>query len=244
MKRGTIPLLVGAILSCVGVVFLIVGVAIGADTVSFLASAERTEGVVVELTERTSTSRDTDGHTRTSTTWYPTVEFSTGAGETVTFESSVGSDPPTHDVGEEVPVAYDPANPSDAKVATGLSLYLLPLIFGGLGVVLSAVGIPLLIVGIRKKRVRRRLLRDGTEVWAEISEVGVEFNVRINRRHPYVVRATWHDPRTGRTHHATSDYLTRDPGPDLRGRTHVRVQYDPENPDENVMDLRAAAPLS
>jgi hypothetical protein len=36
-----------------------------------------------------------------------------------------------------------------------------------------------------------------------------------------------------------SDYSRHEPGPGLRGRTHVRVLYDPADPDRNVVDLNA-----
>lgn len=244
MKRGTIPLLVGGIFTLVGAGFLLVAIIIAANSMSFLAGAERTDGIVVDLTERTSTNRDSDGHRRRRTTWYPTVEFTTTDGETVSFDESTGSNPPASDVGDEVPVAYDPDHPSDARVATFGSLYLLPLIFGGVGVVFTPIGAVLLIVGIRKRSSQARLLRDGTEVWAEISHVGVVRNIRLNRRHPYVVHAAWRDPSTGRTHRARSDYLIHDPGPQLLGRTRVRVLYNPDNPDDNVMDLAPGTPRS
>lgn len=237
MKRGTVPLLVGSIFTLVGTVFLIVGIAVGASTMSFLDSAERTDGTVIELTERTST--DSDGSS--STAWYPTIEFTTPYGETISFVGSTGSNPPAHDVGDEVPVAYDPDNPSDAKLSAFLSLYLLPLIFGGIGVVFTPIGIGLLVVGIRKRRARAKLLREGTEVWAEITYVGRDRHVSINHRHPFVVRATWHDPLSGQTHTASSDYVTRDPRPELEGRTHVRVLYDPSKPDDSLVDLQTPA---
>jgi hypothetical protein len=231
MKRGSVPLFAGGIFALVGTVFLIISVAFTATTLSFLGGAERTEGVVVDHSLRTSTDRD--GNSRSA--YYPVVEFTAPDGQTVSFESSTGSNPPSNDVGDQVEVAYDPDDPSDARLTSFVSLYLLPLIFGGIGILFTPIGVVLLVIGIGKRNARNKILQHGAEVWAEIAEVTVDFNVRFNNRHPYVVHATWHDDTTGRTYHSSSDYLRYDPGPNLRGQSQVLVRYNPENPDENVM---------
>jgi hypothetical protein len=234
MTRGRLFTLVGGIFGLVGLVLLGVGIALAASTANFLASAERTDGTVVAVTERISSS--TDG--RRSTAWYPTVEYTVG-GRQYSFSSSVGTNPPAYAEGDTVPVAYDPADPADAQIASTWSAYLAALIVGGIGIVFAPLGSVLFVKGRRDARRRTWLRQEGREVWAEIADVGVDFTSRINGRHPYVVHATWYDPRTGRTHVASSDGLREDPGPRLLGRTHVRVLHDPADPDRNVMDLSA-----
>jgi uncharacterized protein DUF3592 len=235
MTKGRFFTLIGGIFGLVGVVMLGVGMALAISTAAFQASAERTDGTVVALTERTSTSSSG----RRSSAWYPTVEY-TVDGRRYSFDSSVGANPPAYAEGDTVPVAYDPADPSDAQIASVWSAYLAPMILGGLGIVFTPLGTVLFVMGRRQRRQREWLLEKGREVWAEIADVGVEFSVEINGRHPYVVHATWYDEGTGRTHVATSDPVRDDPGPGLRGRTHVRVLYDPADPDRNVLDLGSA----
>lgn len=234
MNRGRLFAIVGGIFGLVGVVLLAVGIALAVSTAGFRASAERTDGTVVALTEHTS--RSTDG--RRSSAWYPTVEY-TVDGRRYAFESSVGADPPAYAEGDTVPVAYDPAEPAEAQIDTFWSAYLVPVIIGGLGIGFTPLGTVLFVIGRRVLRQRAWLLEKGCEVWAEIAHVGFDFNTRINGRHPYVVHATWTDERTGRTHLATSDPLRHDPGPSLRDRTHMRVLYDPADPDRNMVDLNA-----
>jgi Protein of unknown function (DUF3592) len=232
MNSGRTFTIIGVVFGLIGVVVLGVGTALAVSTARFQASAERTEGTVVALSERTSTSSGGGS----STSWYPTVEY-TVDGRPYSFDSPVGANPPAYAEGDTVPVAYDPADPSDAQIASFWSAYFAPMVLGGLGIVFTPIGVALLVVGRRSLLRRRKLLQDGREVWAEIAQVGVEFGVKINGRHPYVVHATWYDERTGRTHIATSDHLRADPGPGLLGRTHVRVLYDPADPDRNVVDL-------
>ncbi|MGW4966254.1 DUF3592 domain-containing protein [Nonomuraea sp. NPDC004186] len=238
MRNGRLFTIVGGIFGLIGLVLLCVGIAIAASTAGFLTSAERTDGTVVELTARTSTTRSSDGHTRRATYWYPTVEFTVG-GRRYAFQSSTGSNPPSHQKGESVPVAYDPDDPSDARIASFSSAFLAPLIVGGLGVVFTPIGTVLFVKGRRIARLRAWLREQGQQVWAEIEHVGRDFGVRVNNRHPYVVHATWQDERTGRTYTAASDHLRDDPGPRLRGRTRVRVLYDAADPDRNLIDLDA-----
>jgi hypothetical protein len=234
VNKGRFSTIFGGIFGLIGLVLLCVGIALAASTASFLASATRTDGTVVALTEQTSYDRQG----RSSTSWYPTVEF-TVDGKRYSFQSSTGSNPPSYKKGESVPVAYDADDPSNARIASFWAAYLAPLIVGGLGVVFTPIGVVLFVNGRRITRLRAWLREHGQQVWAEIEHVGRDFTTEINNRHPYIVHATWRDERTARTYAATSDYLRDDPGPRLQGQTHVRVLYDPANPDRNLVDLEA-----
>jgi hypothetical protein len=236
MNQGRLLAILGGAFGAFGIVFLTVAVVVSLTTAGFLAGAERTEGVVVDVVERTTTDRDSDGFTRRRTSFYPVVEFTAPDGNPVVFESDVGSSPSSHQVGDRVEVAYDPGEPSDARLTGFLSLYLFPLIFGGLGLVFAAVGTPLFVVGWRKLRRRAWLLRHGRETWSEDLDVELVRNVRINHRHPYVVKATWRDPH-GQSRTATSDYRRRDPSPEFREGSRVRVLFNPDRPEQCLVDL-------
>jgi hypothetical protein len=163
------------------------------------------------------------------------VEF-TVDGRQYSFESSVGSNPPAYQEGQTVPVAYDPDSPSDARIASFGQAFFVPSILGVLGIVFTPIGAVLLVKARRITAQRDWLQKHGQEVWAT-PHVDIEYSVKINHRHPYVVRATWQDESRGRMYTTTSDYIRHDPGPSLQGRTHVRVLYDPDNPDCNMLDL-------
>jgi hypothetical protein len=130
-----------------------------------------------------------------------------------------------------VPVAYAPDNPSDARIAL-----LVPSAFGDVGIVFAALCTWMLAKARRIIRQRDWLRHHGREVWAT-PHVDIERKVALNNRHPYVVRATWQDVNRGRIYTATSDYIRHDPGPILQGRSHVRVLYDPADPNRNMVDL-------
>ncbi|MGP3919121.1 DUF3592 domain-containing protein [Nonomuraea sp. 10N515B] len=153
MHNGRLFTIVGGIFGLIGLVLLCVGIALAASTASFLASANQTEGTVAGVTARTTTTRSSDGHIRRSTSWYPTVEF-TVDGRRYSFLSSTGSNPPSHKEGESVPVAYDPDDPSNARVASFWSAFLAPLIVGGIGVMFTPIGAVLFAKGRRIARLR------------------------------------------------------------------------------------------
>lgn len=81
---------------------------------------ERTTGNVVRLEE----SNSSEGG---CCVYSPVIEFVAG-GQTYSFESGNASDPPAYDVGEEVPVLYDPSNPETAQINSFFERWVFPII--------------------------------------------------------------------------------------------------------------------
>jgi hypothetical protein len=124
-----------------GSLFLVVGLILTGMSVSFLADAERARGTVVAVEWRSDhdgasrRKRDDDGPVA-----YPVVEFTSADGTLRTFRSSTGSHPPSYEEGERIGVLYRADSPEDARIDGFASLWLLPLIFGGIGLVVAGVG--------------------------------------------------------------------------------------------------------
>ncbi|MEU1803314.1 DUF3592 domain-containing protein [Streptomyces sp. NPDC019937] len=134
-----------------GAVFLVIGLILAGVSVSFLTDAKRAQGTVVALEWR----NDSSGASRKATqsnkpAAYPVVEFTSAEGTSRTFRSSTGSNPPSYDEGDRVEVLYRADSPGDARINGFVSLWLLPLIFGGLGLVITGIG-----TGIAVARRRR-----------------------------------------------------------------------------------------
>ena len=108
----------------------------------FLATAVDVEGTVLGHESRTSTS-SSGGH---STSYHPVVQFATSEGRSMQFTDKVGGSPPSHDVGETVPVKYDPGDPADARISTGFRLWFGPGLVGLLGVGFLVAGVIVLVV--------------------------------------------------------------------------------------------------
>ncbi|WP_443051450.1 DUF3592 domain-containing protein [Streptomyces sp. NBC_00234] len=119
-------------------------------SVSFLANAERAPGTVVSLEWRNDdngVSRKKRGNDKPAA--YPVVEFTSADGTPRTFRSSTGSNPPSYEEGERVEVLYRANSPEDARIKGFASLWLLPLIFGGIGLVIAGVGTGVALAGRR-----------------------------------------------------------------------------------------------
>ena len=99
---------------------------------TFVAEASLAEGTVVELVA----SRSSDS----GTTWRPVVRFVAADGKAVQFTSSTSTNPPSYSRGEKVDVLYSASRPHDAAIKGFLSLWLGPIIVGGIGAVFLAVG--------------------------------------------------------------------------------------------------------
>ncbi len=118
-----------------------VGLLIGAGWTYFKSQREMqsrvaTTGVVVELVRRSTTR---------SHILCPMVEFTSPAGEKLRFTSDFGSLPAGYQVGQGVKVRYDPANPQNAEIESGMSLWLAPLIMVFMGVIACCLSTAFLV---------------------------------------------------------------------------------------------------
>lgn len=122
---------------------MVIGLVLAGVSVSFLANADRARGTVVSLEWRTGhehsgVSRKPRARDRPMA--YPVVGFRSADGEARTFRDSTGSNPPSYRVGERVEVLYHADSPEDARINGFASLWLLPLVFGGIGLVAAGIG--------------------------------------------------------------------------------------------------------
>lgn len=124
-----------------GALFLVVGLILTGVSVSFLVDAERARGTVVALEWR----NDHDGASRRTRAndkpvAYPVVEFTSADGTPRKFRGATGSNPPSYERGERVEVLYRADSPKDARIDGFASLWLLPLVFGGIGLLIAGIG--------------------------------------------------------------------------------------------------------
>ncbi|MEU1461225.1 DUF3592 domain-containing protein [Streptomyces sp. NPDC005727] len=135
-----------------GSLFLVVGLILAGVSVSFLSGAKHARGTVVALEWREDHSGSRRKRAHDDPVAYPVVAFTSADGERRTFRSSFGSNPPSYEKGEHVEVLYDADSPDDARIKGFASLWLLPLIFGGIGLVIAGVGTTVALVTRRRSR--------------------------------------------------------------------------------------------
>jgi hypothetical protein len=130
MTDKQIVLMAGAVCVAFGLIFLVV-------RILFVRRAVTTQGTVTDL--------ESHHDSEDGTTYTPVVSFVTADGQPIQFRSHVSSNPPSHQVGEMVPVKYLADKPQKAKMGTAPSLWWAP------GLVLL-VGAGLLIWGFLFQR--------------------------------------------------------------------------------------------
>jgi hypothetical protein len=133
----------------IGLVLLLGSLAVCNHTASFARRAARAQGTVTALVRRESTSYSNTNASysnlpRTTYTYQAVVRFRHGTEQTL-FYDSVATSPPAYHVGQTVEVLYLESDPNDARIASFMSLWFVPLIFGGIGAVFLAVGAGMIV---------------------------------------------------------------------------------------------------
>lgn len=116
----------------VGLILLVASIFVYFNTRAFIDRSVITTGTVVDM----SAEWDED-HDRV---YYPIIEFETATGERASFKSNVSSTTPDDDIGNTVPVRYDPADPDNAGVNTFLALWFATIFLVIIGVVFTVLG--------------------------------------------------------------------------------------------------------
>ncbi len=142
MRKLSIVLYASVVL--VGLVLLRFGLVELGSTVAFLARAEQTDARFAGAVARS-------GGNHGGTFLYPTFQFVTGAGRTMTFTSSSGSTAQPYSDGERVRIAYDPRRPEDARLLSFLTLWISPVLLCGAGLLLAG-GAVILRAGLARQR--------------------------------------------------------------------------------------------
>lgn len=163
------------------------------------------------------------------------MRFRTTNGEQDILEDDFGTNPPSYRVGERVQVLYDPGNPAHFSVNSFMSLWFGAVLFGGLGVVFSSVG---LIPFAWQRRTRQRddwLRANGQRILADFERVELNTSVRLNGQCPWRIVCQWLDPASNQVHVYRSHNLWYDPKRYITGKT-MEVMVDPTNPKRYVVE--------
>lgn len=135
--------------------------------------------------------------------------------------------------GKTIKIYYNKDNPG--KIKTKGSSMVISIILGVIGGVCLLVGIILVIVFMpRNKKVKEY----GIRYEADILNITMNRNVRVNGRHPYIVDCQVVDAFTGVTSLYRSKNIYEDI--DVYGIVKVPVYVDPKNPSKYYVDIDEA----
>jgi hypothetical protein len=131
MKRSgrTLTRVLFFLFAGIAALMLVIAVLTGVSTARRLATEQSALAQVIEMTER----RSSEG----SIFYYPVVAFDLPTGQRQRVQLGEGSWPPAHRVGDLVTILYQPANPLDARIASGdgiIALWIWTIVTGALAV--------------------------------------------------------------------------------------------------------------
>ena len=135
-------LIAGLVFAAVGALLAGIGIATARAERHFGESAARATGTVTDVRSR-SVGRGTSG----GIVWIPVVRFRTADGRTIDAEAGGGTNVKRWEPGQQVEVAYDPANPSDIRVP-GSGGGLIQGLFMGIGILFAVLGVLLVAAAI------------------------------------------------------------------------------------------------
>lgn len=133
MKSRILPLL----FMCAGACTVGVGIYIYSNSLAFLDHAKSATGTVVEI----AISSSNRPGKKEKVTQRPIIEFQLESGDKARFKSELGTKSSSYSVGDTVPVLYDPAEPSEARIDSFLTKYGLETLLSSLGTIFLAIGL-------------------------------------------------------------------------------------------------------
>lgn len=115
------------------------------------------------------------------------------------------------------------------------NVYIMPWVFGSIGIVFLLVCAILLSVSVKRGNMRKHLIENGSCINACVIDVRQNLFVRINKRHPYYVICEGINPYTGETLTFRSADIMENPSY-LLGR-YLRVFVDYDNPENYYVEI-------
>jgi hypothetical protein len=135
-----VPLAVPLAFVGVGFVLFSVGASTGWTSWDRVSGSRRVEGTVVELARiEPSKVPGPKGQVDTKPGFAPVVQYQ-AEGQTYRIQGRISSTEPGYSVGETVPIRYSPDNPSDGTIDSFAEKWLMPLAFGGGGLLFALLG--------------------------------------------------------------------------------------------------------
>ncbi|RPI78654.1 MAG: DUF3592 domain-containing protein, partial [Desulfobacteraceae bacterium] len=204
------------LLGSLGLAVLVYGLMWGAKRFSLLKDGLRTQGKVVKIEK----SLPVDETKSASASYYPIVEFQDRNGATIRFKGSTGSNAPAYETGVQVPLVYNPRNPSEAQLTTFSQFWLGPLLItlAGLGILFLSYGAFSMMGGKPKSvaELRERMLNEQIKKMSTYPKIeGRISDLRKNEYGNYVLICRGTRPGAVTEEEFQSGILNFNPGPEI-----------------------------
>lgn len=225
MKRVKIISFIAAIIfAAIGVAFVIAGIVKYINTKEFVSKAALVDARV----SRIESDNDDDGDTEY--TAYVTYTYEGTRYENVRlseYNSFLYE-------GRTVELYLDKENPKNVRIKS--VIYLFEIIFIGVGGLFLLISALIVVVRVRADRKRKRILKTGVRIYAQVKGSVVDTSYTINSKHPYRLECVYYDEVSGQPVICTSDIIWE--SPDMYMDKYVSVYVDREDRSRYVVDLK------
>ena len=225
MKRVKIISFIGAIIfAIIGEAFVIAGIINYINTKEFVSKAALVEAKVSRIES------DIDDEGDTEYTAYVTYTYEETKYKNVMlseYNSSLYE-------GKDLELYLDKENPTNVRIKS--VIYLFAIVFIGFGILFLLMSALIIILRVRADRRRKRILKTGVRIYAQVKGSVVDTSYTINSKHPYRLECVYYDEVSGQPVICTSDIIWE--SPDMYMDKYVSVYVDREDRSRYVVDLK------
>lgn len=223
----------GGIWFFVGAPFLIIGIYVGIDTwredERFAREGQVAQGMV--LTKSITRRRESGG--RESTTYRVEFRFRTPEGTVVKREAQVSGDLWDRLVEREsIRVTFLPDDPQTNRIEGESSIWLVSIVFTGLGLVFVPIGGVIFFRGVAGILRELRIQSGGTLAKATVVEVEPT-NISFKGVQQWRISYRYHDS-LGRTHNGASNVMPPEEAQEWKVGDTATVRFDPHAPKKSI----------
>lgn len=140
--------------------------------------------------------------------------------------------------GKYIEIYVDPQDPNE--IMGKYSAIILLVVFGTMGGVFTFIGSIGVGYAIAKKRMYKRLFREGRRIYGTIEQIEKDINVSVNRRHPYFAQVAVRDDYTGETKYYRSDDFWDDVAENINIGDTAVIYVDQDDNRKYFVDITGA----
>lgn len=203
--------LVFYIFAVFGIIFMMIGIAVLISNIQFKKNAVEVTAVIAQIESYRDSDNDINHRVFVNYSYDGTDYDGIRLGE---YDSSMYE-------GKEIKLLLDPVNPQ--KVSTRFGMIFAGSMCIGMGAVFVLVGIIPLLVMARKKLQKKKLLAQGSYIFAIVEDIQMNTSYSMNGRHPYVIYCTYRDEYKDIIYRFRSDNIWTNPGHVIEPGSEIRV---------------------
>lgn len=219
--------LIGLIFSIMGIVFLLVSGGFFITNYMFMKDASKTVGVITDIEQYSGNKSKNENNAHTVTVKY-TIDGHEYTEQLNEYSSDMR-------IGKEITLYYHPGKEEDVR--TGEVSIILSIVFGLIGLGFGLCGLIFVLKNKRRLKKAKWLRENGKRRYAMVNECVMNKKMRVNGRHPFMLKCRYVDEFTGEEIWYCSAYTLVNLGNYIGNQ--IIVYVDPSDEKSYEVDLNS-----